>query len=135
MSVRILVVEDDASDVYFLRRALENLEEDFVLEILADGERALQFIQNQRKGEKHPCVIVLDLHLPRHDGLEVLRALREEPVLSHIHVVVTTTIASPPEEAELRRMGADYWQKPRHLSEFEELATRLIEICKDLQVA
>jgi two-component system response regulator len=134
---RILIVEDNDGDVYFLRRALERMGEDFILEIISDGEQALHFIASQRttQQEKQPCVIVLDLHLPKHNGLEILHALRKDPVLGHVHVVVTTTIASPREEAKLREMGADFRAKPKHLSEFEAFALHLIECCKDLRAA
>jgi hypothetical protein len=56
-------------------------------------------------------------------------------VLSHIHVIVTTSLASPQEEADLRRMGAYYRLKPANLSEFRELAADLVAICKGLSLA
>ena len=75
---KILVIEDNSSDVFLLRRALIAQGEDFELEVAADGERALHVIRN-RNGEQetHPCAILLDLHLPKHDGLEILRAIRQ----------------------------------------------------------
>jgi CheY-like chemotaxis protein len=132
---KILVIEDNPSDIYILRRALEDLGEDFELEILTDGARALQFVHRQRedRADLLPCVIVLDLHIPKHDGLEVLRSILQEPALHHIHVVLVTTSASPREEMELRRMGADYRLKPVGLPGYAELARDLIDICKGLQ--
>jgi len=64
-----------------LREALNQLGEDYTLEILTNGEEALQFVQEHRTGvrEPEPCVIVLYLHLPRYDGLAILRAVREAP--------------------------------------------------------
>ena len=133
LSARILIVEDNPSDVYILRRALLDQGEEFDLEIASDGEQAIQFIHSERKKpqDTHPCVVLLDLHLPKLDGLEVLRAFREEPILRHIQVVVMTGGASPQEEAELRRSGADYRPKPTGLSEFDALAADLIAICKE----
>lgn len=134
---KILVIEDNPSDIYILRRALDDLGEPFELEILTDGAQAIQFVhkQRQRPNDTAPCVIVLDLHIPKHDGFEVLRTIRQEPLLSHIHVVLMTTAASPREEAELRRMGADYRLKPVGFSEYAQLAADLIAICKSLPVA
>jgi CheY-like chemotaxis protein len=129
---KIFVVEDNSSDVYILRRALQKRGEEFDLQVAADGEQALQFVHDQRRNRQdtEPCVILLDLHLPKHNGLEILRAIREEPILSHIHVVVVATLASPQEEAELRSMGADYRLKPTGLSDYADLAADLIAICK-----
>jgi CheY-like chemotaxis protein len=131
---KILVVEDSPSDIYILRRALEDLGEEFDLDIVTDGSRAIQYVHAQRENphEAHPCVIVLDLHIPKHDGLEVLRSIRQEPVLRHIHVVLLTASASPREEAELRGMGADYRLKPFDLHGYAELAADLIAICKGM---
>jgi CheY-like chemotaxis protein len=132
----IVIVEDNPSDVYILRRALDGQNEPVDLEILADGEAAMQFVQRQREDkEPRPCVILLDLHLPKRDGLEVLRAIRQEPVLSHIKVVVITNAASPQEQAELRSMGAHYRLKPSRLSEFADLAAELIALCKGMQLS
>lgn len=136
-AARILIVEDNPSDIYVLRRALERQEEPVEIEVLSDGEAALNFIRNQRgaSAELKPCVIVLDLHLPKHDGLEVLKAIRQEPVLTHIKIVVMTNAASPREAAELEDMGAHYRLKPSRLAEFDELAAELIALCKGLQLS
>jgi CheY-like chemotaxis protein len=117
--------------------ALSGLDEDVEIEIVTDGQKALEFVHIQRKScdEAHPCVIVLDLHLPRHDGIEILRAIREEPVLRHIHVVILTGAATRAEQAELNRMEALYRTKPMNLSGYDELAADLLALCKGLQVA
>jgi CheY-like chemotaxis protein len=132
---KIIVVEDNKSEVFLIRRALLMQTEDLDLEVAEDGERALQFVQGQREhlpGSEH-CVILLDLHLPKHDGIEVLRAIRKEPLLSHIYVVVTTNGASPEEEEQLRSLGADFRLKPRDLLQFSELAADLIAIGEGLR--
>jgi len=116
---------------------LSEQDADIEIEIISDGWRALEFVHLQRRNFQnvHPCVIVLDLHLPKHDGIEILQAIREEPVLSHIHVVVLTGIASRAEQAELERMGAHYRPKPMALSGFDELAAEILSLCKGLAVA
>ena len=132
----ILLIEDNPSDIHVLRRALDRLNEAVELHVLPDGEAALGFIQNQRDNphEARPCVIVLDLHLPKYDGLEVLRAIRKEPILNHVRVMVVTGSARPELAEEIRAMGVAYRQKPSRLSEFDELAAELIALCKGLQL-
>jgi chemotaxis family two-component system response regulator Rcp1 len=136
-NAKILLVDDNPCDTNVLCMALSGLNEDVEVEIVTDGQKALEFVHIQRKtrDEAHPCLIVLDLHLPRHDGIEILRAIREEPVLSHVHVVVLTGTATSAERAELDRMGAHYRTKPMNLSGYDELATDLLALCKGLQVA
>jgi len=80
---RILVIEDNAYDIVLLRHALDQQGEDYELEILSDGEQALQFVREHRTRarEPEPCVILLDLYLPAYDGMAVLRAIRQAPAL------------------------------------------------------
>ncbi len=119
-----------------LSLSLSALEEDLEIEIVEDGQRALEFVYTWRKIQQvmHPCVIVLDLHLPKHDGIEILHAIRKEPLLVQVHVVVLTGAASRSEMAQLEELGAHYRTKPMALSGFDELAADIIAICKGFQV-
>jgi two-component system, chemotaxis family, response regulator Rcp1 len=131
---RILVVEDNQADVFLLRHALDEHGEDYQLEVLRDGGEALLFVQQQRifASDPTPCAVVLDLHLPKHDGAAVLKAIRAEPTLAHIHVVALTSIASPTEETEVRNMGLRlYRAKPTELDGWIKLAGEILEICQD----
>jgi CheY-like chemotaxis protein len=136
-AARILVVEDNQADVFLLRHALTEHGEDFQLEVLRDGAEALQFVEQQRTfaSDPTPCAIVLDLHLPKHDGAAVLKAIRLEPTLAHIHVVALTSLASPTEELEVRKMGLRlYRSKPTDLDAWIGLAGEILEICRDAEV-
>lgn len=131
---RILVVEDNQADVFLLRHALDEHQAKYQLEVLQDGAEALQFVQDQRivSSEPTPCAIVLDLHLPKHDGAAVLQAIRREPSLAHIHVVALTSFASPTEEHEVRKLGIRlYRSKPTDLDDWIRLAREILELCRD----
>ena len=131
---RIIIIEDSEMEVWLLRQAFEQIGEEYILEALRDGEEALQFIKDQRTSviEPEPCVIVLDLHLPKYDGAAVLRAIRDEPSLCHVRVMVVTTLASPKEEAEVRKLGVrGYRTKPKVLGDYDLLAKEILEICRE----
>jgi CheY-like chemotaxis protein len=85
---KILAIDDSSTDIELLRFALDRQGEEYELEVLRDGAEALEFIREHRTGtrEPEPCVIVLDIHLPMHDGMEVLKAVRLEPALTHIQM-------------------------------------------------
>ena len=104
----------------------------YELQVLLDGEEALQFVEDHRMGlrEPNPCVILLDLHLPKYDGIEVLRQIKRAPVLAHVHVVVMTSLASAQERAHIEQLGAFCRIKPSALSEYSELAAEIFEICQ-----
>ena len=129
---RILVVDDNTADVNLLRLALDQQREEYVLEVLESGEAALHFIKEHRGGlhGPDPCVILLDLHLPKYDGLAILHAIRQAPVLAHIHVIVLSGMASPTEKHKIATMGASYRQKPFDLREYLELGGEIMAICQ-----
>ena len=129
----ILVIEDNPADIYLLRHALSQQGDDYLIRVLRDGEEALRFVNQQRTvAEPEPCVIVLDLHLPKHDGKAVLEAIRSEPLLAHVQVVCLTSLAVPRDEEEVRDLGVRlYKAKPTELDDWMDLAAQILQICKD----
>jgi CheY-like chemotaxis protein len=134
---QILVVDDSDADVEVLRVALTQHGERFELTVLADGEAAIRFIADHRAGmrEPQPCVIVLDLNLPRHDGLAVIEALKAEPALAHIQVLLMSSFTPPRTKAVILEMGVMYRDKPRDWRGYLELAGDLLAICKEGSVS
>jgi two-component system response regulator len=128
---RIVIIEDNPADTVLLRHALDEQGEPYILEVLTDGESALKFIRDHcRNCRPEPCLIVLDLHLPRYDGATVLRAIRSEPEMARVSVVVLTSTASPEEKAEVIALGIQaYRMKPMSYDQTLELARELIGIC------
>jgi CheY-like chemotaxis protein len=92
-AVHVLLVEDDPGDVLMTREAFGHYKLRNVLHVVTDGEQALQFLR--RTGgyadAPRPGLILLDLNLPRRDGLEVLAELKADPELKVIPVVILTT--------------------------------------------
>lgn len=131
---KIVVVEDNSADVFLLRHALDQHNEPYVIEVLRDGEEAIDFVNRLRSAGPHsePCVIVLDLHLPKHDGAAVLKVIRQEPALASVHVVALTTLASPKDEQEVRELGVQlYRAKPTLVEEWILLAGEILALCHD----
>ena len=129
---KILLIEDNGSDAYLLRRSLQVCDSSVEVTLLTDGESAIHYVREQHavEDEEHPCVIVLDLGLPRYNGLEVLRTIRSESALNHVHVVVVAGAASPSEEESLRALGAHFRIKPSNLADYESLAENILELCR-----
>jgi CheY-like chemotaxis protein len=135
---QILVMEDNPADVHILRLALDHHGEEYSLDLIRDGEAAIRFVQEQRASpaDPEPCVIILDLHLPRHDGVSVLRAIKTEPALAHVRVVALSSLPSPSDEAEVLRLGARLCRaKPTELDEWLALAAEILAICREPAVA
>jgi CheY-like chemotaxis protein len=135
--LKLLFIEDNPADVTILRYSIECHGEECHIEVLPDGAAALQFVRDHRSGRRKPdmCVILLDLHIPKYDGLEILQAIAEAPVLAHIRVVVMSAVASPAEQQVIVELGAVFRKKPSSLDENIELGRELIAICKSSHAA
>ena len=106
----ILLVEDNKADALLLQEALRQAEVDLPVEVKTDGEQALAFLR--APGER-PVLILLDLNLPRVDGREVLTAVKTDPALRDIPVIILTTSSAPPDVAFAYGQGANaYIRKP-----------------------
>jgi CheY-like chemotaxis protein len=127
----ILLVEDDPAHAEIVRRNLEGLRLANRLEHVADGQAALDYLQ--RRGRfadpalsPRPGLILLDLRLPKIDGLEVLSVVKNDPDLRRIPVVVLTTSAAERDMALAYDAHANsYLTKPVDLAQFQELMEAL----------
>ena len=120
---KILLAEDNPADVYLIRTALEEHGVELPLQVAADGSEVLRIIQEEESlAETGLELIILDLNLPRHDGIEILRQLRETQRLCRIPVVVLTSSDSPSDRAAASELGAArFLRKPSNLEQFLNL--------------
>ena len=91
--IEILMIDDNPGDVALTRRALERCKIANVLNVVADGESAIAYLKRREGYEDSvtPQLIMLDLNLPGMDGREVLEAIKADPALRSIPVVVMTS--------------------------------------------
>jgi two-component system response regulator len=120
----ILLVEDNPDDVLFTRRALERNNIVNELVVASDGEQALDYLIPTDGGDGlHPALVLLDVNLPKIDGLEVLRRVRANPRTATLPVVVLTTSNEERDIVRSYRLGANsFIRKPVAFSEFVEAA-------------
>lgn len=123
----ILLVEDNPADLEltllaFRRRSLAN-----PVLVARDGEEALAFLPRWEAGEPVPLLVLLDLKLPKVDGLEVLRSFRAHPLGRFVPVVVLTSSSEERDIASAYELGANsYLVKPVDFDRFT-VVTALIE--------
>jgi chemotaxis family two-component system response regulator Rcp1 len=122
----ILLVEDNAGDVRLTREALREVGIAVDLVAVPDGEAALDYLRGagEHAGASRPDLILLDLNLPKKNGLEVLEEVKRDPELLRIPVIMLTTSSSARDVTACYDRGVNcYVVKPLDLDEF----TRLIQ--------
>ena len=120
-SVEILLVEDSPGDVRLTREALREGKVRNRLHVASDGVEALAFLRREGRhaAAPRPDVILLDLNLPRMDGREVLAALKADPALRRIPVVILTTSQDEQDVLRAYELHANcYITKPVDLDQF-----------------
>ncbi len=121
---QIVLIEDNPSDIYLTRLALEESGLAFELTSFQSGADALLALcpgEGTARDSLIPDLILLDLNTPRVDGFEVLTSLRSNPRLAHVPVAVITSSASPADKHRAVLIGATtFIQKPTQLAAFME---------------
>lgn len=131
MNKIILLVEDNADDEDLTLMAFKQAKILNEVVVARDGEQALDFLfcrgpHQGRNPEHKPAIVLLDLKLPKIDGLEVLRRMREHENTKHIPVVVLTSSREEQDIAASYRLGCNsYVRKPVNFSSFADSARQL----------
>jgi two-component system, response regulator len=126
---RILLVEDDPNDVELIQLALESYNFVNQLDVVMDGAQALHYLYGQAGDppiHALPRLVLLDLKLPKVDGIEVLRAIRSHPHTQELIVVVMTSSAEHQDLSACYALGVNsYIVKPLDFQQFIEVARQV----------
>lgn len=129
--LQILLVEDDPKDAKLTLHALQDENLANCIQVVRDGEEALDFLFcrgafSTRSFDHPPRLVLLDLKLPKVDGLEVLRVVKSDPRTQAIPVVVLTSSREEPDLVESYRLGVNaYIQKPVEFDSFRQAVKQL----------
>jgi CheY-like chemotaxis protein len=131
---RILIIEDNPDDSFFLTRQLNRARLDDHVTVISDGQEALDFLM-KNSSEETPLefvAIFLDLRLPSLDGVPLLRKLRSIPRLRDIPVIVMTSSNEESDLDECKRLAVKaYVTKPVRLTEFIKAVTHVFPAAEE----
>jgi chemotaxis family two-component system response regulator Rcp1 len=145
LPIEVLLVEDSAGDVRLTREALKDAKVHISLHVASDGIEAMAFLDRQgvHAHAPRPDLILLDLNLPKKDGREVLKEIKESAALKSIPVVILTTSASSEDVLNSYRLHANcYITKPVDLDGFltvvqsiDNFWLSVVKLPKDLEAS
>jgi CheY-like chemotaxis protein/DNA-binding XRE family transcriptional regulator len=127
---RILLIEDNPADVLLFKKALSECEESIDVQTFHDADTAMDFLQNHENkfNQKLPDLVLLDLSLPKVGGLDLLKAVKKNPRLTELPVVILTNSISMGDMMEAYRLGAaGFIQKSVELKEYVDCMAVVIK--------
>ncbi len=120
MSERILIVEDNPENMRLLEMALRAT--NYTLLKATDGEEALDMVMREQ-----PDLIIMDIQLPKMNGFEVTRKLRNNPAFSHTPIIAITAYAMKGDKERVIESGCDaYLSKPINTRELPEVVAEML---------
>ena len=131
----VLYAEDEDNDAFLMQRAFAKAGISNPLQVVVDGAEAIQYLSgtgkySDRKLYPHPCLLLLDLNLPRHSGLEVLKWARTQPSLAGLPAIMLTSANQDRDIGAAYNLGANgYLVKPASSDKLIELVRGLRDAC------
>jgi chemotaxis family two-component system response regulator Rcp1 len=135
--LELLLIEDNAADIRLLKEGLSVFQSEFHLSVVSDGEAALDYLKRRGKYKNagRPSLVLLDLNLPKKDGLEVLREMKSDPSLKRIPVLVLTSSNSEGDVNAAYDAGANsYLRKAGALDEIYAIMRSIHDFWMSLAV-
>jgi CheY-like chemotaxis protein len=132
-SAEILLVEDNPDDIDLTVEALRENQSTHHLHVVENGTEALAFLRRDGTyaGAPRPDLVLLDLNLPKKSGYEVLAAIKTDPLLQRIPVVILTSSAAETDRRRSVDLGADgYVTKPVDLDDFLRVVEAINHFCQ-----
>lgn len=123
--MEVLIIDDDVDDCEMFFEAVKLVNPSIECKIASTCMQALQMLYSSL--HRTPNYIFLDLHMPVIGGVECLRAIKEHPQLSHIPVFIYSSIPNPRDLADVRNLGAVFFEKPNM---FQSLVISLESVLK-----
>ena len=130
---KILVADDDADDRAILHDAMNELKASHVLCFAQNGEDALHMLGKDFTADYKPALIILDLNMPKLNGTETLRRIKNDERFKTVPVIIYSTSLNPLEKDKCMQLGAhSYITKPVTFKESMDTARSFLAFCEPM---
>jgi CheY-like chemotaxis protein len=126
----ILCIDDDADDLQLLKEAIETIDASFIILQAQNGEEGLAQLKKLKAQNTLPCLIILDINMPKMDGRQTFQLIRADDGLASVPVVIFSTSSSPMDKMFFTKKDVEYFTKPISFQEFTDAAKKLLQSCK-----
>lgn len=127
----ILYADDDSDDLMFLQDAMSRYSQDIKMVTVADGSLAVNYLKRLPEEVPAPCLIILDMNMPRMDGREACHAIRSMERFKETPIVFFTTSSMHQDKTFAVQAGVGFFTKPVKVEELANIADKFVAHCKD----
>lgn len=127
----VLYADDDEDDVDLMQEVFSKYASNLEVICRNNGLEVLRFLKEQATQKKLPCLVILDINMPRLDGKETLKQLREMEEYNNVPIVLYTTSSSPEDARFAKKLNAGYLIKPTDAGQIEFIADELVRYCSE----
>ena len=128
----ILCVDDDDDDLFFIREIIESERHSLVIKEARNGWDALNYLRAGLSEGRLPCLIIMDMNMPRMDGTQTIGKIKEDEHLARIPIVVFTTSSNRTHQLFFESQGIHFITKPFDYKVFTKEIVNLLAYCADL---
>ena len=128
----ILCVDDDEDDLFFIREIIASQGHLLTIKEARNGLDALNYLQEGLKNNELPCLIIMDMNMPRMDGRQTINKIKEMEQLAKIPIVVFTTSSNVAHQKYFESQGIHFITKPFDYKVFTKEIINLLAYCADL---
>jgi CheY-like chemotaxis protein len=129
----VLCVDDDPDDHELVCNTISDIDPSVKVVHAADGAEALSYLIKAKEEAALPCLVILDINMPRMDGKQTLAALKKDQQLSDLPVVVFSTSKNPMDEMFCARYGVELVTKPSNMRNMQLEVKRLLQHCRKIE--
>ncbi len=127
----VLYADDDPDDLMLVQEAFASYTNNVEVVTATDGSEALSYLEGLGPLDPAPCLIILDVNMPRMNGKEALKAIRSRERFEEIPVTLFTTSSLPLDKAFAERYKAHFITKPIDVMQMAIIADQFVEHCTD----
>jgi CheY-like chemotaxis protein len=124
----ILYAEDDADDLFMVKKAFEAHDHIQIVHAM-NGLEALELLESMLSSNLKPCLVILDINMPKLNGRETLVKIKSTEETRDIPVVLFSTSSSHTDKQFAEKWEAELFTKPLHYNDLEEIARNFVDRC------
>ena len=128
-STTILCVDDDEDDQLFLREVIMAQPHSFDIKEVKNGQEAMIYLKDCLAREELPCLIIMDLNMPKMDGRQTIRMIREQEGLASVPIAVFTTSSRAVDKKYFEEQGIFFITKPYDYDLFKTKVADILRYC------